>query len=134
MRAVIAVLVVALVLAPTVAAKPPPPRIVWAGVFSDLGVGVIAWAPVKEADEYVVYRGESLDSMVAIGRTTLTAFLDEHAPPVHVYYGVSAVDDGGESPMSSVGVPSGQGCRVWQSGTSIRTPDLQDCLPPVPAG
>lgn len=132
MRPVLAVFAVAgLLLAPSVVAKPSPPPIVWAGILSDVGVGIVTWAPVSDAREYVVYRGQSLDQMQIIGRTSLTAFVDEDAPPFRVIYGVVAVGDKGESPMSSVDVPGeAGGCHIWYYGTSIRT-SIEDCLPSV---
>lgn len=121
---VLAVLGLAL---PSVGAQPPPPDIVWASHIPLAGTTLLFWGPVAEADSYIIYRGASPDSLEPIGETSATYWLDENAPSHRIYYGVSAVNEGGASSQSSVGVPGGKGCYAYVTGTSPQA-DLTGCV------
>lgn len=128
MRTVLlALALAALTLAPVAASMPPNPAILLVYRAQEEST-FLAWSVVTDAHHYVVYRGDSLQTMEVIGLSEQPYFLDEAAPTGTVYYGVTASDGALESDMIWSTSESAKGGCVTAGPGGKLTVSVQNCV------
>lgn len=110
--------------APALPAGPDQPAAVVA-VGEAAGATLVSWSLVPGATHYTLYRGESLETMVAIYRGSHPMFVDEERGDASVFYGVTSGTDTVESDMTAV--YSGGHCVSW-NGNAKFSVSLSGCV------
>lgn len=128
MRTVLlALALAAMTVAPVASSMPPNPAVLLVYRAHEEST-LLAWSAVPDAHHYVVYRGDSLETMQVIGLSEQPYFLDEAPPTGTLYYGVAASDGALESDRIWSSSDSAKGGCVTAGPGGKLTVSIQNCV------